>query len=70
MLQETQAMSIFPARIGIRKMRANIAQPRRPQERVADRVRQRVSIGMADRPFFERDLNAAKYQFPAGSKAV
>jgi hypothetical protein len=61
MLQKTQAMRIFPAWIRIRKMRANITEARRAQERIADCVRQRVSVRVTDRPFFKRDLNAAKY---------
>jgi hypothetical protein len=61
MLQKTQAMRIFPPWIRIRKMRANITETRRAQERIADCVRQRVPVGVAHRPFFKRDLNAAKY---------
>ena len=66
-LQKAQAMHIFPTRIRVREMRADIAEPRGTENRVADSMRQRVSIGMADRSFFERNFDSAEHKLaPCG----
>jgi hypothetical protein len=60
MLQKSQAGRVFPSRIGVGKMRADVAQSRGAQERVAERVRQRIAIGVADWTFRKREFYAAK----------
>ena len=69
-LEEAKAVRIFPLRIGIRKMRANITEASRPQKRIADSVCQRVSIRVPDRALFERDLDAAKNKLAASGEPV
>jgi hypothetical protein len=46
-------------------MRADIAETRRAKQRVAQRVRQNISVGMSNRPFIERNLNSADHQLSA-----
>ncbi len=45
-------------------MRADIAESRRSQQRVAHRMRQHISVRMPHRPFIERQLNPADDQLP------
>src|SRR5260370_42515072 len=56
MLEKAKAVRIFPLRIGVRKMRANITETRGAQKCVTDGVCQRVSIAMAHRTFCVRHL--------------
>jgi len=70
MLEKTKAMRIFPLRIGVWKMRANVTKTRRAQKGVTDGVCQRVSIGMAHRTLFERHLNAAEHKLSARGESV
>ena len=51
-------------------MRADVAQSRRSQESVAHGVRQRVAIGVADRPFMKWEFDAAENQFSSFGKAM
>lgn len=60
MLEKTETLRILPLRIGVRKMRADIAEACSTQKRVTNGVCQRISIRVPDRAFFERDLNSAK----------
>src|SRR4029077_15462696 len=69
-LQESQARNILPSRSGIRKMRADIAKPRRAEQRVADGVGQRVAVGVSRGPLVERNLDAAEDEFAALREAV
>ena len=69
-LEKIQAIRTLPFRISVRKMRADIAETRRTQKRVTDSVRERVSIRMSDRPFFERDFYAAKNKLAASGEPV
>src|SRR5437879_1887331 len=70
MLQETQAVRIFPFWVRVREMRSNITETRRAQERVADGVCQGVAIGMAHRAFLERDFDAAEHELAACGEPV
>jgi len=70
MLQKNHAVRALPLRIRIRKMRPDISQPRRPQQRIAHRMRQHVPIRMPHRPFAERHFNPADNQFPAAFQPV
>src|SRR6266567_6306206 len=58
-LQKEQAVCALPLRIRIRKMRADISQARRAQQRVAERVRQHVAVRMPDGTFVKRQLDAS-----------
>ena len=59
---EPAAVGAAQTRVGIRKMPADVAQPRRTEQRVADRVQQHVAIGMAEQTLLERDVDAADHQ--------
>src|ERR1700680_1032935 len=68
--QKSQARNIFPFRIGVRKMRADVAKPRSAEQRVADRVRQRVAVGVSHGSFVKWNFDAAEDQFAAFREAV
>ncbi len=51
-------------------MRADVAEPRGAQQRVAERMRQRVAIGMAHGPLVEWNFDAAEDQLAAFGEAV
>ena len=70
MLEKTETLGIFPLRIGVWKMRADITKAGRTQKRVTDRVGERVSIRVADRALFERHLNTAKNELAACGQPV
>src|SRR5260370_21669782 len=69
-LQKSQARHILPFRIGIREMRADVAQASRAEQRVANRVCQRIAVGVSHGSFVERNFDAAEYKFAAFRKAV
>ena len=60
----------LPFRIGIREMRADVAEARRAEQRVAKRVAQHIAIGMAHRAFVERNFDSADHQLAAFGQAV
>jgi hypothetical protein len=70
MLQELHAVSAFPLWIGIRKMRANITQPRRAEKRVAKRMRHNIPVRMSRRPFVKKHFESTDNQFPSRFQAV
>src|SRR5690242_3535174 len=57
--QKEQTVRAFPLRIGIRKMRSNIAESRRAEQRIAHRMRQHIAVRVSDRPFVKRQLDTA-----------
>jgi hypothetical protein len=59
MLQKSHAVSAFPLCIGIRKMRANITQPRRAKKRVTKRMRHNIPVRMSRRPLIKRHFEPA-----------
>ena len=68
--QQHSAVGILPARIGIRKMRSDVAQRERAQDRVDDRVEQHIGIGVTVEPALERDGHAAQHEAPPGSERM
>jgi|GEM_PF-2246075 len=48
----------------------DITQRRSAQKRVTNRVREGVTIGVADRPFFKRNAYSAEHQLPTRGKSV
>src|SRR5258707_337667 len=64
MLQKNQTVRALPLRIRIRKMRPDISQPGGPEQRIAKRMCQHISIRMPHRPFVKRQLNPANNQLP------
>ena len=61
-MQELEAVGAFPARIGIGKMHADVAESGRAQQCVGDGVRKHVGVGVAFQPKFARDGDAAQDQ--------
>src|SRR5690348_1020010 len=59
MFQEEQAVRAFPLRIGVWKMRADIAESRCAQQRIAKRMREHVAIRMSYRSFVKGQFDAA-----------
>jgi hypothetical protein len=70
MRQEQQAVRAFPLRIGIGKVRADISRPRRAKQRIAERMRDHVTVRMPHRPFIKRHFDAADDEFAAFREAV
>ena len=60
--EQIDAARVFPLRIGIGKMFADIAQPDRAQQGVANRVRQRVGVGMPFESARMRNFDSAQNQ--------
>src|SRR5205807_10401063 len=61
-LQKEQAVRAFPFRIAVREMCADVAESRRAEQSVAERVGEHVAVGMADGPLVERQLDAADHE--------
>src|SRR2546429_4908060 len=61
-LQKEQAVRAFPFRIAVREMWADVAESRRAEQSVAERVGEHVAVGMADGPLVERQLDAADHE--------
>src|SRR6266849_9930803 len=64
MLQEEHAVRALPLWIGVRKMRPDIAKPRRTQQRIAHSMRQHIAIRMSYWSFVKRQLNPTNDEFP------
>src|SRR5712692_10341111 len=64
MFQKEQAARALPFRIRVRKMRADVAQSRRTQQRIAHRVRQHVTIRMPHRPLVKPYFDSADDERP------
>ena len=68
--QEAQAIGALPAGIRIGKVHADVAQRRRAQQRIGDRVRQHIGVGVPFETEFAGNGDAAQYQRPPGNDAV
>src|SRR5258708_22640449 len=68
--QKEQAVCALPLRIRIRKMRADISQACRAQQRVAQRMRQHVAVRMPDGTFVKRQLDASDYELASFRQPV
>jgi hypothetical protein len=64
MPQKDEAVASLPSGIGVREVRADVAERRRAQDRVGDRVRQDVRVGMAFQAEFTWDRHATQDQGP------
>ena len=70
MLEENQAVGALPLGIGVRKMRADIAEASRSEQGVAHSVDEDVAIGMANWPFIKGEFDATDDEFAACFKAM
>jgi hypothetical protein len=62
MLQEPQTRRALPLRIGVRKMSSDVSKPSRAQQRVAQSMRQHVTVGMTHGTLIERNFDPADHQ--------
>src|ERR1700682_117170 len=62
--EKLEAIGVLPARIGIREMRPDVAQTRRSQQRIRNRVREYVRIRMSFEAKLRRHGDAAQDQGP------
>ena len=60
---ELQACRAFPFRVGIRKMRADIAKTTRTKDRIAKSVTEHITIRMSHGAFVERNFDSCEDQF-------
>ena len=56
--------------IGVREMRADVAEPGRAEQRVADRVGQRVTVGVSHRAQMKWEFDTAEDEFAAFGEAM
>ncbi len=70
MTQHQAAVGTLPARIGGRKVLANIAQCQRAQQRIAERVQQHVAIGMREQTMIMGHAHTAEHHMVAGPEGV
>ena len=68
--QQDAAVDAGKRRVGVREMAADVAQPRRAQQRVADRVQQHVGVGMAGEPALVGNVDAADDELAIFGKSV
>ena len=61
--KEHQTRYAAPFLIRIRKMRSDVAHSGGAEQRIANRMAQNISIGMANRTFFKGDFDAANHEF-------
>src|SRR6266568_2419204 len=64
MFQEEHAVRALPLWIGVRKIRSDVAEPRRTQQRIAKRMRQHVPVRVPHRSFVKRQLNPPNDERP------
>ena len=60
--QQYPAVGALIARVAVGKMTADITQRRRPEQRVGDRMEQRVGVGVSEESGLVGNLDAAKNQ--------
>ena len=70
-LQQLRRIGVLPARVRVGKVRADVAEGRRAEERVDDRVDQHVRVTVSLEPRLARELDAAEdkalLRLPVGS---
>jgi hypothetical protein len=57
--EESLARCTFPSGVGVREMRADVAQAGSSKQRISKRVAQDVAIGMSDRALLVRQFDPA-----------
>src|SRR5205085_1416545 len=68
--QQVQAGDVTPALVGRRKVRADVAQARRAEHGVHNRVQQHIGVRMPLEAALVRDLDAAQHQPAARAQRV
>src|SRR5688572_24674258 len=69
-IQELAAGDVLVARVGVRKVRTDVAQAGRTQERIAHRMYQHIRVGVPREPLLEGDLHAADNELAPGDESV
>src|SRR5258706_9075366 len=70
MFQKSQAGDVFPLRIGVRKMCADVAESRGAEQRVANCVGQRVAVGVSHWAFVKWHFDSAEDEFASFREAM
>jgi transposase InsO family protein len=70
MAQQLQRVGVPVALVGVREVLADIAEPGGPEQRIDDRVRENVGIGVPVEAALLRDRDAAEHQPPAVGEPV
>ena len=70
MAEQHAAVGALPARVGIGKVLAKVAQRQRAEDRVADRVQEDVGVGVAVESALVRDLHATQHETATGDERV
>ncbi len=60
--EQVHRIGILPTGVGVGKASAEVAERRRTQQRIGERVREHVAVGVSERTAFERNANAAEDQ--------
>ena len=68
--QQDAAVDAGERGVGIREMAADVAQPGRAQQRIADRVQQHVGVGVSGQPQVVGNVDAADDELAAGGEGV
>ena len=68
--RQLDAVGAFPARIGIGKVPTDVAEGRRSENGVGDRVTDDVRVRVAERTAIRRDGDAAEDERPAGDQPM
>ena len=60
--EQPHRIGVLPACVGVGKARAEVPERRGAEQRVGDRMRKHVAVGVAERAALERNANAAEDQ--------
>ena len=69
-LQKAQAGNALPFRVGVREMRADVTEAGRAEQRVANRMGQRVAVGVSHRAQMKLDFDTAQDELAAFGEAM
>ena len=68
--QQRHRVGVLPQLVGVREVLADVAEPGRAEQRVDDRVREHVGVGVAREAALAGDLDAAEDQRPPVREAM
>ncbi len=63
MFEEAEARSIFPVRVVVGKMLADVAEPGGAEQGITNRVRHRIAVRVPGQALVKRDLHASEDEF-------
>ena len=68
--QQLDRVGVAIALVGVGELMADVGQPGRAEQRVDDRVREHVGVGVAGEAALADELDAAEHQSPAGGERM